>query len=114
MVYIGNELTTDVLWGNLNGMATIWVNGLYNKCMSLKVRDEELFNLNKKYADQYINEPGAHHEGLDIDLEKEWIRADKLVLTERDIQHNKPKQRTVKEKLGVEEFESPEGLEQFR
>ena len=105
---IGNELSTDILWGNVNGMSTVWVNGLYNKCESLKVRDEDLFNLNKKYADQYINEPGARHEGigLDIDLEKEWIRTEEMVLTERDIQHNKPKEKTTKQRMGVDEFES--------
>ena len=46
-VMIGDQLTTDVLFGNLNKMATVWVHGFKDKCDAMKDGCRELYDIEK-------------------------------------------------------------------
>ena len=50
-VYIGDQLTTDILWGNINGMTTVWVHGFKDECENLTVHCKDLQVIEKKFAD---------------------------------------------------------------
>ena len=48
-VMIGDQLTTDVLFGNLNKMATVWVHGFKDECHAMKDSCRELYDIEKLY-----------------------------------------------------------------
>ena len=64
---VGNQLTTDILFGNLNRMATVWVNSLKDE--SLKEKSEELFKLENEKIDLVNKEESTiDHKGLKKNL----------------------------------------------
>ena len=64
IVVVGDQLATDIFWGRLNNMVTIWVTQFYKKCPYFKNLSEELYDINNKYADQYLNEDSQIHTEL--------------------------------------------------
>lgn len=68
IVMIGDQLTTDILFGNLNEMATIWLFKYKDICDDVEHRCPDLFKLEEKEADKVFKEESKFHEGLNTDL----------------------------------------------
>ena len=48
---VGDLLTMDVMFGNLNKMATVWINKYHNISDGLKKVNEKLFNFEMEHAE---------------------------------------------------------------
>jgi len=48
MVMVGDSLTTDIMFGNLNKMTTIWVNKYREACESMKLYNLDLYELEQE------------------------------------------------------------------
>ena len=51
-VYIGDQLTTDIFWGNINGMSTVWVTDKKDTNNNLEVHCKNLNIIEKKFASE--------------------------------------------------------------
>ena len=45
IVMVGDQLTSDILFGNSNEMTTVWVNKYTDTCNALNTRSSELYAL---------------------------------------------------------------------
>ena len=45
IVVIGDVLTRDILFGNLNGMKTVWITKYKDTCRALNAKNKDWFNL---------------------------------------------------------------------
>lgn len=60
---IGDQLTTDILFGNINNMQTIWVYRFMNECKKLKEINKDLYDLEKMQRDTVIKEKDIVFDG---------------------------------------------------
>lgn len=56
IVLVGESLTIDILFGNLNKMATCWVNGLWHRGNEIGIEDKALLEIEKTEGKKIMKE----------------------------------------------------------
>ena len=66
---IGDQLTTDIHFGNLNEMATVWVNEFWKDKEAVEYRVEKLWEIEQSYAKFVLkNKTPKIHKDLKVNL----------------------------------------------
>ena len=74
IVLVGESLTTDILFGNMNQMATVWINGLWHRGNIIGIDDKELLEIEKTEGNKIMKEKSMPHKGFfKSNLQESWV-----------------------------------------
>ncbi len=62
---IGDQLTTDIMFGNLNKMSTVWLYKYKDETNPFEKYLPDLFNLEKYYSKSMVDQQVKFHNRLD-------------------------------------------------